>query len=55
MRNTDNTLEILVDLIYLARHSTDDPEKVIEYLTQAEHQSLQLAEKLSETQKPVTQ
>ena len=42
--DTNNTLEILVNLMYLARHSVDDPQKVIEYLTQAEGYALRLAE-----------
>lgn len=44
MSDTNNTLEILVNLIYLARLSADDPEKVSEYLSQAETYVLQLAE-----------
>ncbi|MBB5061369.1 hypothetical protein HDF16_006105 [Granulicella aggregans] len=46
MSATNNTLEILVNLIYLARHSIDDPQKVMEYLEQAQSYILQMAETL---------
>ena len=43
MSETNNTLEILVNLIYLAAHSCDDPQ-VTKYLRQANVQVMKLAE-----------
>ncbi|RXH58169.1 hypothetical protein [Granulicella sibirica] len=42
----NNTLEIVVNLIYLAKASVEDSAKVIEYLKQAERLALQLGKEL---------
>jgi hypothetical protein len=40
---TNNCLEIVLNLIYLARHSLEDPQAVDRYLAAAEEQALRLA------------
>ena len=46
MSDTNITLEILVNLIYLAKHSAGEPQKVIGYLDEAERLAMQLAKDL---------
>ena len=44
MDETNNSLEILLNLIYLAKHSMRDPATAIAYLNEAEAQVVRLAE-----------
>jgi cob(I)alamin adenosyltransferase len=44
MEEASNPLETLSNLHYLIRHTSDNPEKVLEYLEEAETQALRLLE-----------
>jgi hypothetical protein len=44
MHEASGPLEVLANLHYLTRHTNHDPAKVIEYMAEAEAQSLRLLE-----------
>ena len=52
MSDINNALEIIVNLIFLAKHSANDPQQVIDYLSLAEKQVLTLAVSLRDQVPP---